>query len=228
MILKVPQDKRRKKAAKKIIKIIISLSKLDECTYDGIRGTLPEWMPQLFVKKFKKIRSKLLTRYSYTPSQIKRYITRYPEYMRNLKPEMMSVEIPNRILDDIDELYVLKYAVNAGEQDGLSILLDGKTADQIVTGKKFLSGRKSNSIGPVRKFIRNALKKNPEMKNADLWEAIKERPPRGWDVMENSRFYKYIEKPNSGDNVGWKRFCNIAAEERNLQKSRVSEGGNLV
>ena len=79
--------------------------------------------------------------------------------------------------------------------------------------KKFTVGRKPGSVGPIRKEIEDLLKKNPTMKNTELWAAIGAKPPRGWQFYDN-RAGKYIEGPKSGDNMGYLRFCNVAWEER--------------
>lgn len=85
------------------------------------------------------------------------------------------------------------------------------------TGKKFVSGRKINSVGPIRKAIARLLKKNPDLKPAQLWENIKADPPKGWTVYEN-RAGKYIEGPRGDDNMSQARFKNIASEERRKLK----------
>lgn len=109
-------------------------------------------------------------------------------------------------------------------------LLNGETIPALIKslareGKKFRAGRKSGSIRPVRKFIRSRLKQNHSIKNQEIWDDIRSRPPKGWTPMQNARLGRYIEGPNPGDNVGWPRFRNIAAQERKLlRNSRNSEG----
>lgn len=112
------------------------LQKLVGEPYDGIRGKLPKWMPQKFIDQFKKIQSKLLIEQRYNPDQVKQYITNYPNYLDNLKPEMAHVNIPVNIQDDIDRLWIIKYAIKIGEQKGLEILLAGKTARSFLHGQK--------------------------------------------------------------------------------------------
>ncbi len=80
-------------------------------------------------------------------------------------------------------------------------------------GKKFADGRTPGSGGPIRKAIARLLKKNSALKNPQLWDAIKSRPPRGWSVFEN-RHGKYIEGPTNDDRMGQRRFFNICGEER--------------
>jgi hypothetical protein len=81
------------------------------------------------------------------------------------------------------------------------------------TGRKFIAGRKSNTGSPVRKAIATLLKNDAEMKNRELWKAIKNKPPRGWTVMENTQG-KYIEGSKAGQNMSYTRFSAVAKEER--------------
>lgn len=83
-------------------------------------------------------------------------------------------------------------------------------------GVKFKRGRKPNTGGPIRKAIAKLLAKSPDVKNPELWNAIENRPPRGWAVCDN-RIGRYIEGPR-GSNMSYERFCNVAAEERKKLK----------
>lgn len=86
-------------------------------------------------------------------------------------------------------------------------------------GRKFPPGRKPGARGPVGKAIRAALQSDPTLTNADLWERIKARPPRGWRAFESTRLGKYFEGPTAADTTSYARFRNIAAEERKGLKS---------
>ena len=87
------------------------------------------------------------------------------------------------------------------------------TLKERVTGLKFLNGRKPGTKGPVRKAVEAYLKKHPAAKNAEIWLALKGKPPRGWTFMEN-RQGRYIEGPEPGDNIDIARFRNICADAR--------------
>jgi hypothetical protein len=84
-------------------------------------------------------------------------------------------------------------------------------------GFKFMRGRKKGTGGPIRKWIARQLAKGREMKNAELWAAIKARPPRGWQVQEN-RLGKYLDGPTAKDHMTYGRFSNVAKEERDKLK----------
>jgi len=82
----------------------------------------------------------------------------------------------------------------------------------IPIGVKFTKGRKKNSGSLIRKAIAKLLKANPDMKNPELWAALKNKPPRGWNFCEN-RLGNYIEGPKMA-NMNYERFCNVCGEER--------------
>jgi hypothetical protein len=112
------------------------LQKLVGEPYDGIRGKLPVWVPQQFITAFKEIQSKLLMEQRNNPDRIKQHIQNYTNSLGDHKPEMVDVKIPDRILDDIDRLWIIKYAIKAGEQKGLALLLGEKTAKNVIHGLK--------------------------------------------------------------------------------------------
>lgn len=82
-------------------------------------------------------------------------------------------------------------------------------------GAKFKS--KGRGQGPIKKRITALLKKSPSMKNAELWDEIAAKPPRGWTACDN-RLGRYLEAPTGGKDCGYDRFLNIAAEVRRQMK----------
>jgi len=90
-------------------------------------------------------------------------------------------------------------------------------SDGAAHGRKFITGRKSGTVSPIRKAIQKALKANPTLKNAQLWMQIGKAPPKGYTFQDN-RIGKYIEGQSAGSNMGYDRFCNVAAEERKALK----------
>jgi hypothetical protein len=79
-------------------------------------------------------------------------------------------------------------------------------------GARFTNGRKSGTGSPIRKKIAGLLKKNPDMKNKELWEKITENPPRGWAYYD-TRQGKYFEGPKL-EQMHQRRFFNVCSEER--------------
>jgi hypothetical protein len=88
-------------------------------------------------------------------------------------------------------------------------------------GSKFTRGRKPGSSGPIRKAIARLLAKTPTMKNAELWQSIEAKPPRGWRVFDNA-VGRYIEGPKAGDGMAHERFCTVASEERKKLNQKIT------
>lgn len=92
-------------------------------------------------------------------------------------------------------------------------MLSGAVALKFIPiGVKFTRGRKPNTGSPIRKAIAKLLEANPDMKNPELWAALKNKTPRGWAFCEN-QVGKYIEGPKM-ENMNYERFCNVCGEER--------------
>ena len=81
------------------------------------------------------------------------------------------------------------------------------------TGKLFTAGRKPGTVGPIRKKIATLLKKNPTMKNPQLWDGVIANLPRNWTAFDN-RQGKYLEGPNQNVHMIQRRFFTICGEER--------------
>lgn len=101
------------------------------------------------------------------------------------------------------------------------ILLSWMTPDA-KHGRKFKEGRKPNAGGPVRKAIARLLKKNPAMKNPELWKSIKANPPRGWEPVESMRHGERLDGPTVNDRMGYGRFCTVCGEERKKAREKIT------
>jgi hypothetical protein len=84
-------------------------------------------------------------------------------------------------------------------------------------GAKFDRGGRGK--GPVRKAVERLLQKNGKMTTAELWEAIKRKPPKGYVPREN-RIGKYIEGPTAKQDMAYRRFGNVCTEARKALRSR--------
>ena len=82
------------------------------------------------------------------------------------------------------------------------------------TGKKFVSGRKSGSVGPVRLAIRRYLKRQPQARAAQIWGSLSAKPPNGMSFYDN-RLGKYIETDGQPD-THYRHFSNLVSMERRL------------
>ena len=97
------------------------------------------------------------------------------------------------------------------------------------TGKKFVSGRKLGSAGPVRLAIRRFLKRQPQARAAQIWVALKAKPPRGLTFFDgpNEKNIEIDLKVIKGElppevdrfqEVKYPRFANLVSEERRALK----------
>lgn len=83
-------------------------------------------------------------------------------------------------------------------------------------GKKFSAGRKVNSAGPVRSFIRKYLKQNPKAKAGEIWNALKDANVKGVRVQDSYWSAKYIQQDDRG-RMTPRQFSNMVSEERGVQ-----------
>ncbi len=84
-----------------------------------------------------------------------------------------------------------------------------------IRGQRFNEGRKHGTGGPIRKEIAKLLRRNPALKNPELWAAITNSPPRGWAYITTG---KRLEGRTSKDHMELGRFFNICGEERRKSK----------
>lgn len=83
------------------------------------------------------------------------------------------------------------------------------------TGKKFVAGRKQGAVGPVRAAVRRYLQRQPDANTAQIWAALKAKPPKGM-VFYDNRLGKYIETPGYKD-TSYRLFTNMVSAERKYQ-----------
>lgn len=83
------------------------------------------------------------------------------------------------------------------------------------TGKKFVAGRKQGAVGPVRAAVRRYLQRQPDANTAQIWAALKTKPPKGM-VFYDNRLGRYIETPGYKD-TSYRLFSNMVSAERKYQ-----------
>lgn len=196
------------------------IQKRNAAPYDGVMGTLPDWVPANFGREFHAIRNRLLSTYEH--ADLLDYIAEMRDMGMRCPSGLLTgtyyrPRTPFQIMTDVSILAQFQEATRLGPVDGLALLTDAELAGQVEHGKKF-PGRKPGSIGPVRKFIRDKLAKNHAATNEELWAAIKAKPPKGWTPMDTTKFGRYIEGPPGSDEVKWKSFCTYASDERKMLK----------
>jgi hypothetical protein len=88
------------------------------------------------------------------------------------------------------------------------------------TGKKFVAGRKQGAVGPVRAAVRRYLQRQPDANTAQIWAALKAKPPKGM-VFYDNRLGKYIETEGYKD-TSYRLFTNMVSAERKYQEIKRS------
>jgi hypothetical protein len=81
-------------------------------------------------------------------------------------------------------------------------------------GKKF-TGRKPGSFGKLHKWVQKFIAKHPHAMPAQAWEALKNRPPKGFEVVDGFKPYVWVDGEGA---TGLARFKNIVSEERRALK----------
>lgn len=81
------------------------------------------------------------------------------------------------------------------------------------TGQKFVNGRAPETLSPVARKIKAYLTKNPSAKAAEVWNALKNAPPKGLDFRESTRLGRYIERGREPV-MEWRRFQNLVSDHR--------------
>lgn len=83
-----------------------------------------------------------------------------------------------------------------------------------LVGEKFTQGRKPGSASPLRLAVRRIVKRNPKAKAAEVWAALKAKPPRGIVFHDEWGGDRYVKTEGHG-RTEYRRFLNIVSEERN-------------
>jgi hypothetical protein len=135
-----------------------------------------------------------------------------------------TLTIPGIVCDPLEFsrliscLSVFRIGIAKDRIEGLRIL----SGDIAAHGQKFSIGRKVGTVSPVRSAVANLLAKHPDLKASNLWEAIKQKPPKGWRAYETSRLGKYLEGPSPQDTMKYRRFCNICSEEKQKVSGKIT------
>jgi len=184
--------------------------------YDGVMGQLPEWMPRRVRLEFTATRTRILKTHTHADllEAISNVIDAHGERFGD--EDYLKFEFNSKGFSfDIAVLARMKKAVELGPVDGLGLMTDQEHAKRATEGEKFLNNhRKLGTVGPIRKAITGAFKKNPTIKNPDIWKLLAANSPRGFTFHDNPQG-KYIEIYKTGRlvmKIG--RFYNLCGEER--------------
>lgn len=172
-----------------------------------IFGDVPAWVPRPILDRAWRTASTLWADGA-DPRELRRLI----DEILSGKDTGAQASLPLPFIYAINELASFVYGASLGKLDGLKFL----AGDQAEAGQRFKEGRKIGTLGPIRKAIDRLLKKHQDMTTPELWEAISQKPPKGWQAYNNNQG-KYLEKPPK-ENVGYPRFQNICSEARKARK----------
>lgn len=80
-------------------------------------------------------------------------------------------------------------------------------------GRLFIENKKVGKLGPVAVKVRAYLNKHPKAKPTEVWNALKQSPPKSHDFRESPRLGRYIEK-GAKTVMEWPRFRNLVSQHR--------------
>jgi len=141
------------------------------------------------------------------------------EVMEKIEPiskvaNIKAKEISALLLESKYDLWKLNQYLAENQIDAFTLV----RLDEIQKARKF-SPRQRDLISPIRTSIRRLLKKNPAIKNNDLWEKISSKPPKGWCAYDSPSLGKYFECEDKLEkSMNYKTFANTVSKERRLLK----------
>jgi len=150
----------------------------DSLPFNGVMGAMPEWVPEPSKDEFRRTRNSLLNNYS--ENQIIKWINEY-KMMVEATDEIFTPKITyeHSLQPQIERLFILSYAVELGEIEGLRYL----AGDVAVMGKrKSISTHKNasklrpkkNDYGESLNEVIAKLKRYyPHLRPHELWVHLK-------------------------------------------------------
>ncbi len=194
-------------------RMVAILEREEQAIYSTLRslyGEMPNWIPAPSIERAKRTVQKLIND-GFSSEGISQRVA---------EAEKDELTFPGIVTDagafaqSVYELAHLRYAISLGKSKALRVL----AGDLAEHGAKF--DNPGRGQGPPRKAIAKLLAKTPAMTNPELWDAVKRKPPKGWQAYDTPRLGKYLEGPNM-ENTAYGRFCNICSEERKKLKGRI-------
>jgi hypothetical protein len=82
-------------------------------------------------------------------------------------------------------------------------------------GSKFKNGRKPGTIGPLRQYVRKYMGQHPKATAAEVWAALKAKPPKGIEVCDSARKdLRHVTTAGAAAATSYRQFVNMVSEER--------------
>lgn len=201
--------------------------------YDGVVGTLPDWMPPDFHLQFEDARNRLLTQLSHT--EVFSYLQEYGKY---LKPKYDGrPRFPIAYTKLIGTLHYIQKAVSLDETKGLAWLVGPIAAGKIEKGRKYsthqsnIAKRPRGKVGDngenIEHIIEN-LTRDEEATAQDLWghfhsalddyQLNPEETPHKTDSAKSTITYDFKDGQKS---ITFGRFATVLSQWRKRKgKSR--------
>lgn len=215
-----------------------ALAVMKECVsqrYDGICGEPPSWVPARNVKIFHRLRSKLLSQYS--SDQIRDFIDANTERFHLSVRMQDTTPIPRHILGDIEQLWILKYAVKWGEKRGRSMLIDDKEIERNDDyarrnrDAQARRGRLPRRVLPggnktIEDAIRSLATRYPDYTAKEIWpllflelERLGAEPEKLHDLTNlRKESYEYDTASGQLKKITFGRFADLLAKHRSNKK----------
>ncbi len=166
--------------------------------YDGVLGTLPDWVPRNFHDDFEGARNRVLGEgyeLEVVQTMIKEEIkTGRAEYTRRFTPFPLPRDI-KAFLKDINTLAHIKMAVAMEKVRGLAFLTDAAHAGRVVKGEQFSSGgaSKKGTEGHLKRSIRKICRVIRSNKFSDVLGVIRNEVDERKEVHQRNELDHWDE-----------------------------------
>lgn len=204
--------------------------------YDGVLGSLPEWIPANFHREFEAARNRLLDA-GYTAGRVRALMAQEARrYRRAIRHEHDPISYdgflwPPAVRNDVLSLARLKTAVRLGKEKGLAFLTDQDHADKVMKGDRYGRHQSGNAKHPrgkleeadgqtINEIIGHLVLANTGERAKELWNRFKgELEDLGLNPKEHTNEwvigYDCNDKRKS---LTFRRFENVVSQFRTGRK----------
>jgi hypothetical protein len=208
--------------------------------YDGVLGTLPDWMPRNFHEAFQQARNKVLDA-SYDAEQVRRFIMELIDINKQALAHpnncYVRASVPFNFYKEINLMARLWTAAQMNKTEGLAYLTDQAHAERVEKGEKYgkhqshiaknprgKCGSDGETLGQIIGLLACDLEYEEETAK-DLWghfySALDEH---GLDPVEESHpndvkkcSYVYGDEDNR-KSITFGQFANVVSEHRKKRR----------
>jgi hypothetical protein len=193
-VLPPSKSQKIKSQSLKIVKAALDkLHKLNKEKYDGVKGVLPDWMPDPLKFEFNSTRDTLLD--NYTHKNILKYLNA-KKFINKESPHWSSC--PPEIEDKIDVLFYIYQLSKLGKKDGIQAYL-GKSSTEVYRGIALNQKNKEISKRPrtdaLNKLIIEMLASQHNLGTSGILKKLKSLEGKGVieKILEDSEEKVIIE-----------------------------------